>query len=508
MSDYLTEEEIANMVKAFNDMEIRPSASSPEEFKTWLEEYKDDDDALDAYIPRISTFTGDDTNAARYDIWRYEVLCLVKNRFTHETIKMAIRKSLKGNAAVIPMRLGVDATIDDIIDRMDKKEHNLGPKKETTPEKKSPIKPKQQITTENKQIQQLTARINQLITEIQAMRQNSDESNKEQIRWRRRDTYQQPDETILHHPLYHNKRKTPRSETICWRCKQPGRYAIECTVRLDHSRKTVRALNLQQTFVMEHTTNSDYDTKLDPRLIGSANEVTVILNGLTTKALLDTGIDVLEEEVRPVPEPRKPVPKPRLRRNQPQKELPTKVISDVETVTDSEDESFVVMWNEPENEKETDVIVPSDDEIDTVPDEIDVPGNVDDDQVRTSEPDSDSVEDAQDADDELQTQDQNEENDEANSFVQDAPVEESEEAEEDEEDEEEETSDNVVRRSTRTKISTATTKYKDFVAKSAQKTNWMIRAEYLKSAASSGIFSKYGDDVSKAMLQLITKSDD
>ncbi|VDH98736.1 Hypothetical predicted protein [Mytilus galloprovincialis] len=54
MSDYLTEEEIANMVKAFNDMEIRPSASSPEEFKTWLEEYKDDDDALDAYIPRIS----------------------------------------------------------------------------------------------------------------------------------------------------------------------------------------------------------------------------------------------------------------------------------------------------------------------------------------------------------------------------------------------------------------------------------------------------------------------
>ncbi|VDI29048.1 Hypothetical predicted protein [Mytilus galloprovincialis] len=219
-------------------------------------------------------------------------------------------------------------------------------------------------------------------------------------------------------------------------------------------------------------------------------------------------IDVLEEEVRPVPEPRKPVPKPRLRRNQPQKELLTKVISDVETVTDSEDESFVVMWNEPENEKETDVIVPSDDEIDTVPDEIDVPGNVDDDQVRTSEPDSDSVEDAQDADDELQTQDLNEENDEANSFVQDAPVEESEEAEEDEEDEEEETSDNVVRRSTRTKISTATTKYKDFVAKSAQKTNWMIRAEYLKSAASSGIFSKYGDDVSKAMLQLITKSDD
>ncbi|VDI74748.1 Hypothetical predicted protein, partial [Mytilus galloprovincialis] len=43
---------------------------------------------------------------------------------------------------------------------------------------------------------------------------------------------------------------------------------------------------------MEHTTNSDYDAKPDPRLIGSANEVTVILNGLTTKALLDTGSTV------------------------------------------------------------------------------------------------------------------------------------------------------------------------------------------------------------------------
>ncbi|CAC5378218.1 unnamed protein product [Mytilus coruscus] len=48
--------------------------------------------------------------------------------------------------------------------RILEKEHNLGTKKETTSEKKSPIKPKHQITIENKQIQQLTARINQLTT--------------------------------------------------------------------------------------------------------------------------------------------------------------------------------------------------------------------------------------------------------------------------------------------------------------------------------------------------------
>ncbi|CAG2227215.1 unnamed protein product [Mytilus edulis] len=279
----------------------------------------------------------------------------------------------------------------------------------------------------------------------------------------------------------------------------PGITNQQETITLD-SVKAVCKSTLQCNYVESLTHSSEVLDDIPEVLEGQQID---IREAQKEDPIIRYCIDVLEEEVRPEPEPRKPVPKPRLRRNQPQKETPTKVISDVETVTDSEDESFVVMWNEPESEKETDVIVQSDDEIDTVPDEIDVPGNVDDDQVRTSEPDSDSVEDAQDADDELQTQDQNEENDEADSFVQDAPVEESET-----EDEEDETIDNVVRRSTRTKISTATTKYKDFVAKSAQKTDWMIRAEYLKSAASSGIFSKYGDDVSKAMLKLITKSDD
>ena len=95
MSDHFTKEEIDNIVKAFSDMDIKPSANTPEEFKTWLEEYKDDDDVWEAYIPRISTFTGEDNNGVSYDMWRYEVLCLVKNRYTHETIKMAIRRSLK-----------------------------------------------------------------------------------------------------------------------------------------------------------------------------------------------------------------------------------------------------------------------------------------------------------------------------------------------------------------------------------------------------------------------------
>ena len=118
MSDYLSKEEIDNIVSAFKDMDIKPSAQTPGDFKAWMEEYKDDEQ-WDAFLPRISTFTGDEKTGTPYDIWRYEVQCLIRTGYTHDTIKMAITRSLRGNSSKIPMRLGTDATIDDIMDKMD-----------------------------------------------------------------------------------------------------------------------------------------------------------------------------------------------------------------------------------------------------------------------------------------------------------------------------------------------------------------------------------------------------
>ena len=91
MSDYLSKEEIDNIVMAFKDMDLKPSAKTPEEFKMWMEEYKEaDDDIWDAYLPRISAFSGDEKTGTPYDLWRYDVQCLIKAGHTSDTIKMAI----------------------------------------------------------------------------------------------------------------------------------------------------------------------------------------------------------------------------------------------------------------------------------------------------------------------------------------------------------------------------------------------------------------------------------
>ncbi|VDI62944.1 Hypothetical predicted protein, partial [Mytilus galloprovincialis] len=120
MSDYLSKDEISNIVMAFKEMDLKPCAQTPDDFKTWMEDYKDtDDDLWNAYLPRISAFSGDAKTGTPYDLWRYEVQCLIKTGHTHETITMAIRRSLRGDASKVPMRLGPEATIDDIIDKMD-----------------------------------------------------------------------------------------------------------------------------------------------------------------------------------------------------------------------------------------------------------------------------------------------------------------------------------------------------------------------------------------------------
>lgn len=105
---------------AFKEMDLKPCAQTPDDFKTWMEDYKDtDDDLWNAYLPRISAFSGDAKTGKPYDLWRYEVQCLIKTGHTHETITMAIRRSLRADASKVFMRLCPEATIDDSIDKMD-----------------------------------------------------------------------------------------------------------------------------------------------------------------------------------------------------------------------------------------------------------------------------------------------------------------------------------------------------------------------------------------------------
>ncbi|CAG2192826.1 unnamed protein product [Mytilus edulis] len=663
-----------------------------------MEDYKDtDDDLWNAFLPRISAFSGDAKTGTPYDLWRYEVQCLIKTGHTHETITMAIRRSLRGDASKVPMRLGPEATIDDIIDKMDSiygsvdqpkallgqfytarqqddedvarwacrleeilskaknrknvTEENINDmltsklfdglrpemknivryKKDTITDFHSLLKATREIenqpnlkpylkkkpptqatskstttTVENRQIQQLTALVKQLSQDVKALKEdrNCDQPSTN-IQWSRRDTSwtpYHPDETTIYRPVEQHRRRK-QNDFTCWRCRQPGHYAIDCTVRLDHSRKTQRALNLQQSFIMKQSTQQTEQKSPISGLLGKNNadaDGLSRLPGIHTKPdniseesvkaicslvqpvayveslshqpdALDNMPDMLKEhqinirdeqmndstigywidKVSSKMKPRKqdvpslpfhnmlineelveentthqiPVPLPRRSKRKPAspKKKPAPVEVSTDSNTESEDESMVyVVVEEPQQEVQQDIqpddVIQADDEIASVEEEATVPGNADDDQDRTEEH-SELEEDAslpeESGGSEHETSLDDQVHDLATDALHDVTDDDSTEDENIDDDEEDDddtsTPEPQQRRSTRTKTSTATTKYKDFVvppvSKSAQP-EWMVRADYLRTAASSGMFINMADEVSRAMLKLITKPDD
>ncbi|KAK3098932.1 hypothetical protein FSP39_024397 [Pinctada imbricata] len=75
---------------------------------------------MTSHIPKISTFSGDTTKQdTSYDLWRYEVDCLVKEKYSEAVIAQAIRRSLRGDAGKVAMRLGSDAKVNQILDKME-----------------------------------------------------------------------------------------------------------------------------------------------------------------------------------------------------------------------------------------------------------------------------------------------------------------------------------------------------------------------------------------------------
>lgn len=68
---------------------------------------------------RISTFSGDGKSDSSYDLWKYEVTCLMKESQSEEALLQAIRRSVKGEAAKVIMRLGVGASVEEILFKLD-----------------------------------------------------------------------------------------------------------------------------------------------------------------------------------------------------------------------------------------------------------------------------------------------------------------------------------------------------------------------------------------------------
>lgn len=69
-------------------------------------------------FPRISLFFGEPGKGeVTYRTWRYEVNCLLREKsYSKESLMLGIRRSLRGEAAAMLMRLGETASIDSILD--------------------------------------------------------------------------------------------------------------------------------------------------------------------------------------------------------------------------------------------------------------------------------------------------------------------------------------------------------------------------------------------------------
>lgn len=143
----LTEEESAKLIAAFNKLKIKPKADTAEDLEQWLKTFGTEGSVkvepgaqasttviTSSQQPRISLFYGDNIKGeATYAQWVYEVKCLLLEK-THkpEAISQAIRRSLRGEASNLARRLGICATIPEILDKfesvygdVDTKEHLL-----------------------------------------------------------------------------------------------------------------------------------------------------------------------------------------------------------------------------------------------------------------------------------------------------------------------------------------------------------------------------------------------
>lgn len=116
----VTEHEL-RLIGAMRHLKIKPEkVETTEELEKFMKDY-DHEGTERRQLPRLSIFYGEkDKGEVTYLTWKYEIECLiVEKKYQHDQILMAIRRSAKGEAASILRRLGVKATLDEIIQKFD-----------------------------------------------------------------------------------------------------------------------------------------------------------------------------------------------------------------------------------------------------------------------------------------------------------------------------------------------------------------------------------------------------
>jgi hypothetical protein len=137
----LSTEELQQIARAFKAMKVKPKSSTPEDMVEWMTSYVE---AQSPYLksepgmplstptsttpqqtvvyhnpPRLPNFSGDGKGDVAYDLWRYEVTCILSEHHTQQAVRQAIRRSLRGEAGRVAMHMGPQATMEQLLEKLD-----------------------------------------------------------------------------------------------------------------------------------------------------------------------------------------------------------------------------------------------------------------------------------------------------------------------------------------------------------------------------------------------------
>ena len=139
MSD---KEEMEKLQKAFDKLVAKSKCDNKEDFEAWILQYASDLGATHiptetkpvlippsptftsqsvkvSHPPRISNFSGTEKVDVSYEQWRYAVSCLLKEKLSPQTKANVVRRSLRGKAGKVAVRLGSDASVTTLIHILD-----------------------------------------------------------------------------------------------------------------------------------------------------------------------------------------------------------------------------------------------------------------------------------------------------------------------------------------------------------------------------------------------------
>ena len=114
--DEVTEHEL-KLIGAIRHLKVKPEkVETTEDMEKFIKDY-DKEGTERRQLPRLSIFFGEDGKGeVTYQTWKYEIECLKEEKkYPEDQILMAIRRAAKGEAANILRRLGVKASITEIL---------------------------------------------------------------------------------------------------------------------------------------------------------------------------------------------------------------------------------------------------------------------------------------------------------------------------------------------------------------------------------------------------------